>query len=157
MERSVIRGCLRAVSICGLACDYARMSPNAVLRIEFFSFAITSILLGAWVVLSFNQWRNGDLTIVWGFLTVILAAALVFDVHRLSKRHSRNAGQSRKGMLARLIGIVLVCVATGMTFMLGVENWSRGDPVFWAQLVGALALLILAAVAGRKVLTTRSP
>jgi hypothetical protein len=62
------------------------MSPNTVLRIEFFSCIFFSLLFGAWMVLSFQQWMKGDLTILWVLVTVFFAVAVGFDVYKTWKR-----------------------------------------------------------------------
>jgi hypothetical protein len=62
------------------------MSPKTTLRIEFFSCVLFSLLFGAWMVLSFQQWMNGDLTIVWVLITAFFAAAIAFDVYSTWKR-----------------------------------------------------------------------
>ena len=59
------------------------MSPKTALRIEFFSGLVLCILFGAWLVLSFQQWMNGNLTALWIAGTVFFAGAVAFDTYKL--------------------------------------------------------------------------
>ena len=66
------------------------MSPKTTLRIEFFSCILFSLLFGAWLVLSFQQWMNSELTILWVLITAFFAAAVAFDVYTTWKRISSD-------------------------------------------------------------------
>jgi hypothetical protein len=49
-------------------------------------------------------------------------------------------------VLAQLVGVVCLSIATGMLFIQGFENWLRGNPLFWTQVpvvVGFLVVIIL--------------
>ena len=59
------------------------MSPKTALRIEFFSGLVLCILFGAWLVLSFQQWMNGNLTALWIAGTVFFAGAVAFDAYKI--------------------------------------------------------------------------
>jgi hypothetical protein len=133
------------------------MSRKAILRIEVLTCLTTSILFGVWLILSVQQWIKGDFTIMWAFLTLIFAAAIIFDAQRITKRLSLDVSKPRKGMLVRLTGTIFVSVATGVTFMQGFENWMRGNEIFWAQLVSTLGLLYLAIFAWQMIMTKYSP
>jgi hypothetical protein len=133
------------------------MSRKAILRIEVLSCLTTSILLGVWLILSVQQWMKGNFTILWALLTVIFAAAIIFDAHRISKRLSFDVGQPRTGMLVRLIGTIFVSVVVGVTLMQGFANWLLGNQIFWAQVVSTLGLLLLAIIAWQKILIKYSP
>jgi hypothetical protein len=128
------------------------MSRKTILHIEFFSLLTMSIVLGAWLPLSF-QYMNGGPLILLALLTVFIVAVVVFDAYRVLQRLSPNRSQSKKGILLRLIGTIFVATVTGMTFTLGFENWMRGDAIFWAQLVSTVGLLFLAIMASRKMMT----
>jgi hypothetical protein len=127
------------------------MSRKAILHIEFFSLLITSIVLGAWLPLSF-KWISGT-PILWAFLSVFIVALLLFDAYRVLQRLSLSPAKSKKGALVRLIGIIFLAGVTGMTFMLGFESWWRGDVIFWGQLLSMMGLLFLALMASRKMMT----
>ena len=40
---------------------------------------------------------------------------------------------SKNIVLAQLVGVVCLSIATGMLFIQGFENWLRGNPLFWTQ------------------------
>jgi hypothetical protein len=71
------------------------MSPKTTLRIELFSCLVLCILLGAWLVLSFQQWMSGNLTALWIAGTVFFVGAVAFDSYKLLQKFSRLPNNSK--------------------------------------------------------------
>ena len=64
------------------------MSRKTALCIEFLSCVVLSVLFGAWLLLSYQHWRNSDLTVAWVLGAVVLAGAVAFDTYTLLKKIS---------------------------------------------------------------------
>jgi len=118
------------------------MSRKTILGIEFFSLLTMSTVLGAWLRLLL-QWMNGGEPILWAWLTAVLVAVIGFDAYRVLTKLSPGPGQSKIGILVRLIGIIFVASVTGLTLTDGIGNLLRGNGIFWAQLMSSVGLLFL--------------
>jgi uncharacterized membrane protein YcfT len=71
------------------------MSPKTVVRMEFFSCILLSILFGAWLFWTLQNYLDDDLTIAWIILTVFFAAAVGFDVYKVQQKLSTGPNNSK--------------------------------------------------------------
>jgi hypothetical protein len=75
------------------------MSPKTALRIEFFSVLVLCILFGAWLILSFQQWMNGNLTALWIAGTLFFAGAVAFDTYKIFRNAWPASSESAENKL----------------------------------------------------------
>jgi hypothetical protein len=61
---------------------------------------------------------------------------------------------SKNIVLAQLVGVVCLSIATGMLFIQGFENWLRGNPLFWTQVPVVVVFLVVIIFYCRTILRT---
>jgi hypothetical protein len=71
------------------------MSPKTLVRIEFGSCIILSILFGAWLFWTLQNYLDDDLTVGWILLTVFFAVAVGYDVYKVMQKLSFGPNNSK--------------------------------------------------------------
>jgi hypothetical protein len=72
-----------------------------------------------------------------------------------SHRQKREIAMTPKNnVLAQLVGIVCLSIATGMFFIQGFENRLRSNPLFWTQVPVIVVFLVVIILYCRRILRT---
>jgi hypothetical protein len=65
---------------------------------------------------------------------------------------SENSMTTKNVALTQLAGIVTYSIVIGMFFIQGLENWQRGNPIYWAQVPVIVAFLVVVISFCRRIL-----